>query len=100
MPRRSSGHLCSWGTGATTSVVLVPKSTDVPKLADRLKHRALCEWRWPSGVRPFIMSDIREQPPEDNEQYEPLDEALDEKDITGEGPGPEGQRDLDSGADR
>jgi hypothetical protein len=51
-------------------------------------------------VPAFIMSDIREQPPEDNEQYEPLDEALDEKDITGEGPGPEGQRDLDSGADR
>jgi hypothetical protein len=38
------------------------------------------------------MSDIREEPPDDNEQYEPLDE----EDITGEDPGPEGQRDLDS----
>lgn len=42
------------------------------------------------------MSDIPEEPPDDNEQYEQLDEALDEEDVTGEGPGPEGQRDLDS----
>jgi hypothetical protein len=42
------------------------------------------------------MTYIPEEPPDDNEQYEPFDEALDDEDIKGEGGGPEGQRDLDS----
>jgi hypothetical protein len=42
------------------------------------------------------MSYIPEEPPGDNEAYEPFDEALDEEDIEGEGLGPEGQRDLDT----
>jgi hypothetical protein len=44
------------------------------------------------------MSDISEQPPEDIQQYEDVDEALDEQDATGEG---WGQRDIeDMTADR
>jgi len=38
------------------------------------------------------MSDIPEQPPEDIEQYEDVDQALDEQDATGEG---WGQRDIE-----
>jgi hypothetical protein len=42
------------------------------------------------------VSNIPEEPPDDNDRYESFDEALDDEDITGEGTGPEGQRDLDS----
>ena len=44
------------------------------------------------------MTDLSKQPPEDSEQYEDVDEALDEQDATGEG---YGQRDVeDMTADR
>jgi hypothetical protein len=44
------------------------------------------------------MTYFQEQPPEDSEQYEDVDEALDEQDATGEG---SGQRDIeDITADR
>ena len=43
-----------------------------------------------------MSSYIPGEPPDDNEHYEPFDEALDDEDIRGEGRGPEGQRDLDS----
>jgi hypothetical protein len=43
------------------------------------------------------MSEIPEEPPDENEAYENLDEALDDVDLQGGyGGGPEGQRDLDS----
>lgn len=42
------------------------------------------------------MSEIPEEPPDENEQYEQLDEALDEADLPGRGGGPEGGRDLDA----
>jgi hypothetical protein len=42
------------------------------------------------------MSYIHEEPPGENEAYESFDEALDDQDTPGHGPGPEGQRDLDS----
>ncbi len=44
------------------------------------------------------MSDIPEEPPDENEAFENLDEALDEEDVLGSesGGGPEGTRDLDT----
>ncbi len=39
------------------------------------------------------MSDIFEEPPDDNEAYESLDESLDAEDALGDGP--EGERELD-----
>jgi hypothetical protein len=42
------------------------------------------------------MSDTFDEPPDDNEEYESLDEALDEEDILDPLDGPQGQRDLDS----
>jgi hypothetical protein len=44
------------------------------------------------GVPTTIMTNIPNQPPEDSEQYEDVDEALDEQDATGEG---SGQRDIE-----
>lgn len=41
------------------------------------------------------MSWTGDDPPEETEQYEELDEALDEEDLPGHGGGPEGQRDID-----
>jgi hypothetical protein len=41
------------------------------------------------------MSDIFEEPPDENEQYENLDEALDEEDLPGHSGASEGARDLD-----
>jgi hypothetical protein len=41
------------------------------------------------------MTYIREEPPDDNEAYESLDEHLDEQDLPGHGPGPEGGRDIE-----
>jgi hypothetical protein len=41
------------------------------------------------------MTFIREEPPDENEQYESLDEALDEQDLPGHGGGPEGGRDIE-----
>jgi hypothetical protein len=41
------------------------------------------------------MSDIFEEPPDENEQYESLDEALDEEDLPGHSGASEGARDLD-----
>ncbi|HWE56181.1 MAG TPA: hypothetical protein VG435_11755 [Acidimicrobiales bacterium] len=41
------------------------------------------------------MSDIPEDPPDDNEAYEQLDEALDGEDLPGHGGGPEGAHDVD-----
>jgi hypothetical protein len=50
------------------------------------------------GVATTIMTYSSKQPPEDSEQYEDVDEALDEQDATGEG---SGQRDIeDMTADR
>lgn len=40
--------------------------------------------------------DTFDEPPDENEAYEPLDEALDEEDALSPGRGPEGERDLDS----
>lgn len=42
------------------------------------------------------MTYIHEDPPDENTAYEPFDEDLDDRDIPGHGPGPEGQRDIDS----
>lgn len=43
------------------------------------------------------MSDILEEPPDENEAFESLDEALDEQDaLRGFSGGPEGERDLDT----
>jgi hypothetical protein len=42
------------------------------------------------------VAEVNDEPPDENEQYENLDEALDDLDIPGHGPGPEGQRDVDS----
>jgi hypothetical protein len=44
------------------------------------------------------MSDIFDEPPDENEAFENLDEALDDEDAVGgeAGGGPEGARDLDS----
>jgi len=41
------------------------------------------------------MTFIPEEPPDQNEAYENLDEALDEADLPGHGGGPEGGRDID-----
>jgi len=41
------------------------------------------------------MSDIYEEPPDENEQYENLDESLDEEDLPGHPSGPQGARELD-----
>jgi hypothetical protein len=41
------------------------------------------------------MTYIPEEPPDQNEQFESLDEALDEQDLPGHGGGPEGDRDID-----
>lgn len=41
------------------------------------------------------MTDVYEEPPDENEQYENLDESLDEQDLPGHGGGPDGARDLD-----
>jgi hypothetical protein len=55
--------------------------------------------RLPSGGprvgRSAAMSYIPEESPDENEQYENLDEALDEQDLPGHGGGPEGGRDID-----
>jgi hypothetical protein len=72
--------------------------TDAAWFAVEVQVVSLMRSQPPStGHAPVIMSSyIPEEPPEDNEQYEPFDEALDDEDIRGEGRGPEGQRDLDS----
>jgi hypothetical protein len=41
------------------------------------------------------MTYIPEEPPDQNEQFESLDEALDEQDLPGHGGGPEGDLDID-----
>lgn len=41
------------------------------------------------------MTYIPEDPPDENEAFEPLDESLDEEDLPGHGGGPEGERELD-----
>jgi hypothetical protein len=42
------------------------------------------------------MSDIFDEPPDENEAFENLDEALDDEDGVRPGDGPEGERDLDT----
>lgn len=42
------------------------------------------------------MNHIPEEPPDENEQFENLDEALDAEDLPPNRAGPEGQRELDS----
>jgi hypothetical protein len=98
------GELLRPATGSKSgcSLIRLPSSGDLPRYSARPRFR--CDpirgivKDLVKGVPTTIMTYIPKEPPEDIEQYENVNQALDEQDATGEGVG---QRDIeDMTADR
>ena len=95
--QRSAGRPCRDQGRATESAWTIPSWSTRPGgyAADPIRGSVKYLIK---GVATTIMTYIPKQPPEDIDQYEDVDQALDEQDATGEG---FGQRDIeDMTADR